>query len=358
MDRRPTIHNSVSGERFETLLLPRVSLTHEGMRAALAFDADAEIVKSLSGEGELRLAAINASSAFDYALDSLTVFSAGASLRVSQAAADDPITPGDPDAVISASQSISGVIDAALSRQFGRFDVALRGSLGRTVYGPTTYATPPVVDNSDSNVTIATGGIRVGFEMTPILTLFADGSVERNWFDGVSSTLLVKPDGTTYTGKVGIAGKWNEVFEAEASVGFALRRFDAASLSEVVGTLYNASITFRPDTDWTLRAAFSTDFVPPGPEDTGTARIEYDATADVSYLVNQWLTLRASAAWYATDLPGSTDTETGYGVGLGADYLVGDHVVLNADYAFTHDEISPDPTEDAHRVTLGITLKR
>ena len=349
--------HTTSGERFEALLLPSVALTHTGNRWALNFAASAELVKPITS-GELRVAALRSSGGFDYALDQLTLLSATAALDLTQGPPDEPLDLGNPDTVIAAPLALSGAVEAALSRRFGRFDLALRGSLGRTVYGPTTYAAPPVTDNSDQNFTETGAGLRIGFEATPMLTIFADGSVSRDWFDGPSSALLVSSDATTYAGKLGVSGQWNQVFEAEASVGFALRRFDAARLGEVTATLYDASLTFTPDEAWAFRAAFATSIAPPGPEGSGTARIDYEATAEASYRINAWLKLRASANWRAAELVGSTDSETGYGFGLGAEYQLNEHTALTADYGFSHAEITPDPAEDAHRVTLGVTFKR
>jgi len=86
--------------------------------------------------------------------------------------------------------------------------------------------------------------------------------------------------------------------------------------------------------------------------------VDYSANADVAYTVNSWLTLRALADWYSTRYAGSTNTETGYGLGAGADYKVNAHTALSADYGYDYAESTVNGVQDAHRVTVGVTLSR
>ena len=148
------------------------------------------------------------------------------------------------------------------------------------------------------------------------------------------------------------------MLEATASAGVGLRRFDAASPGEVVTQLYDAQITFTPDPTWRMTAGFATTVAPPGPNAGGTARVDYTANAEVAYTVNSWLALRALADWNATRFAGNADTETGYGLGAGADYKVNAHTAVSADYGYDHSESTANGVQQAHRVTVGITLSR
>ena len=77
---------------------------------------------------------------------------------------------------------------------------------------------------------------------------------------------------------------------------------------------------------------------------------------DIAYTVNPWLKLRASAGWSHSVLVGTTDTEDAWDAGAGADYLINEFTSVTADYNFTRSVATPDPAEDTHRVTLGITF--
>ena len=72
-------------------------------------------------------------------------------------------------------------------------------------------------------------------------------------------------DAADYAIRGGLAAKWSEVLEAEASVGVGYRHFTFGAADDIVSQLYDASITFRPDETVTLRGALATTVGAPGP---------------------------------------------------------------------------------------------
>jgi hypothetical protein len=236
--------------------------------------------------------------------------------------------------------------------------VSLRGSLERDAYGNSTLAGPIVQDNTSDNRILAGTGLRIAYGLTPIIKVFVDGGISHDFYDAPSPTYGVKADGTNYELKTGVAGNWGETLQAEGSIGVGLRRFDAAGVSEVVSTLYDASIVYRPRSTVAITAGFATNVTPPGPDGSGTARTEYVASGDIAYTVNPWLALRTLASWTYVDLAGSTGNERGYGFGVGADYALNRNTALTADYGFAHYETVSNPNSNTHRVTVGVTVKR
>lgn len=341
------------GERFEMLAVPSVTLTHQTMRGGYEISADAEF--SRSSLDVTRIAALRAAVAADYELDTLTSISGKLGLSLTQAS---PGAPGVANNVATAPVIGSGEAEAAVTREFGLFEVGLRGSASRTVYGPTTLVDASVVDNSTQNNWQLGSGLRLGYAVTPIVTAFVDGSAGYQFYDLPSPIFLEKLDAADYAVRAGLGAKWNSVLEAEGSIGLGLRRFAAPAFGEVVSTLYDAKLTFRPDETVTLGGTFSTSVGAPGPDSGGLARVEYVAAADASYRLNTWVKLRASAGWRHAQLVGTATTETGYNAGAGLDYLLNEFARLTADYAYRRAETTPDPAEEEHRVTLGVTFSR
>lgn len=341
------------GEHFEALAVPRVSLRHETLRGGYTLEAEAELAKT-SVEG-YRLGALRLSLDADHALDAVTGLSGNLELALTQ---DAPGTPGQPGDVAVAPVVFSGTAGVAADRRFGKFAVDARADAGRTIYGPTTLTGGGEEDNSAQNNWTVEGGLRLGYEVTPLLTAFVDGSVGYQRYDEVSPTYMVALDAADYELRAGLAANWHEIVEAEASVGLGLRRFAEPALGEVTTTLYDASLTYRPDETVTLNAALSTSVGAPGPNSGGTARVEYEATASASYQVNPWLRLRASVGWEQAQLVGIDGSESGYNFGSGLDYRLNEHTTVTADYAFSHAETGTTPGEDEQRVTLGVTLSR
>jgi hypothetical protein len=215
-----------------------------------------------------------------------------------------------------------------------------------------------VTDNSEENYWALDTGLRVGFQATPIFEVFGQAGLGRDMFDLPSSALGVRADATDMVLTGGVTGRWNGIFEATVSAGMAHRRFDAASLGEVVTQLYDAQLSFMPDPTWRMTAGLETVVAPPGPNGEGRARVDHVASAEIAYEVNSWLALRALADWNTARFEGSSTTETGHGLGAGADYRLNAHTALSADYGYDQTESSANGLQEAHRVTVGITLAR
>ena len=344
---------TTGGNYFEASVVPSMVLRHETLRGGYEFSASAELHRSTIEE--LRLGAVRLGFEGDYRFDTSTVLSGNLNLALTR---DSANKPGTLPTVAEQSLVVSGDGEVQIERELGPLVFTGRGNAARTVYGPTTLLDASVVDNSYQNNWRAGGGLRLGYRVTPILTAFVDGSVEHQWYDGISPTYLVKLDATDYEGRIGASVKWHELLEAETSIGYGLRRFAEPALGEASSVLYDASLTFRPDETLEIRGAFTTSFGAPGANSAGTARLEYAATGDVAYRVNPWLRLRASAGWRHAELIGTTDTDSGYSAGLGADYLLNEHTTLTGDYAYSYGQATPSPATDEHRVTLGIAFSR
>ena len=346
--------NATAGERFDIRLVPLISLEHIGTRSAVNFDASAEIVRPSEGN-TVDIGALRLGLQTRYNLDSATRFNANGNLSLTQ---QTPGTPGLANNVAIASQTISGGGDVGLTRQFGKFNVSVTGAAQRNLYGNTTLTDGSIIDNSEQNYWALDSGLRIGFQVTPIFEVFGSGGAGRDVFDRPSVALGVSTDATEYSLRGGVTGRWNSILEVTGSAGMGLRRFDVASVGEVVTKLYDAQVTYTPDPTLRLTAGFATMVTPPGPTGSGRARVDYSAIGQVAYTVNSWLALRALADWNTARFEGSTNVETGHGYGVGADYTVNAHTAVSADYAFDHSDSTANGVQDAHRVTMGITLSR
>lgn len=343
-----------NGEHFEALAVPTVSFRHDFLRGTYNFTGAAELSNSTI-EG-YRVNALRLGTSGEYQVnDDLTLDGAANFALLTPSAS----TTGYPADTVSASQEVSGDAELAATYDFGLFTTTARGSASRSVYGPTTLADSSQIDNTANNNWQFGAGLRFGYKVTPLLTAFIDGSAGYQLYDTIAPSYGVKLDATDYAIRGGLASKWSEVLEAEASVGVGLRRFTFGAADDIVSQLYDASITFRPDETVTLRGALATTVGEPGANASGTARIEYAATGDIAYRVNPWVTLRANAGYRYAIFSDSVATETGYGVGAGADYLVNENLSVAADYSYgVTTDTDPAASDEEHRVTLGVTLKR
>lgn len=346
--------DGTAGERFDIRLVPTVGLEHIGTRSAVNVDASAELTRSGEG-GAVDISALRLGLQGGYDLDSVTRVTANGNLSLSREA---PGTPGQANTIEVAPQTLSGGGEVAVTRQFGRFNVSVSGTAQRSVYGDTRLTDGSAVDNSGQNYWALDGELRVGFAATPVFEVFGTAGAGRDLFDHPSAALGGSTNASDYALKGGVTGRWNGILEVTGSAGLGLRRFDVASLGEVVTQLYDAQVSFTPDPTWRMTAGFATRVTPPGPDGSGTTRVDYAANAEVAYTVNSWLALRALADWNTARFEGSSNVETGHGYGLGADYLVNAHTAVSADYDYARSDSTSNGLQDAHTVTMGVTLSR
>lgn len=344
--------SSSDGNGFVTTLNPGFTATHQGVRTDLVLDGSATLARGNDGNlGATDLALELKASTM---LDANTTLSGNARLGLSQ---DLPATPGLSPLITTPPQVLTGALGGGMDRRFGQFNLGLKGALERTIYGPTTRTDTGVTDNSDQNVWQGDATLRLGLQATPIFEVFGEASLGRDWFDHAGAGGS-KPDATSRALRAGISGNWNGIFSASASMGVGQHDFDAAGLGDITTRLYDASITYSPDSTLNLTASLSTTVTPTGSDSSGTARVAHTALANVDYTVNSWLRLRASADWGRSLLEGSGETERSHGLGAGADYKVNARTAVSADYGYAHRDNSATGPFDSHTVSLGVTLKR
>lgn len=351
---RGAYQTGTGGQRFDAILAPDLTLTHAGTRSSIKFDANAEIQQPLTG-APTNLNALRLSLGTTYAIDRDTGLTAGANFSYGK-----PVNgaPGLAANIEIPPATLAGGGEATLTRQLGKFNVALRGSVTRTVYGDTTRTGGVVTGNADQNVWTMDGGLRLGLQITPIYEVFGEAGIGRDSFDTPNSSFSIKTDATRSSLQAGIKGQWTSVLEAQFSAGLGLRRFDEAGLGEVSNTLYNASLRYTPDRTWIYTGSFTTAVTPPGPGSAGTTKLDYIATGRIDRDINDWLAVHALANWHSARFEGSPETETGYGFGVGGAYKLTRHTALTADYVLSHLDSSSTGIEDNQTVTLGIIVAR
>lgn len=350
---RGTYLNSNGTGSFVTHVLPRFSYTHAGGIATIVVDGSADIAKT-GGQNLPTLASGTLSISGSAPIDSVTTASASANIGLTQ---DLPGTAGLSPAIITPPQVFTGGAEVGVTRQFGRFNLGLGAGVQRTSYGPTNRTDTGLTDNSEQNYWAASANLRLGYQITPILEVFGEGEVQRDIFDSPTASLGTYPNATNRSLRAGVAGQWNNIWSANASVGVGERIFDEATLGAIRAQLYGAEISYTPDSTVTVTAGLETALAPAGADNPGNARIQYTASTSAQYTVNTWLRLRASANWSQSELVGTGTTERRLGLGAGADYVFNAHTSLNADYGYGNTDNSNGNTQ-THQVSLGVTIAR
>ena len=344
--------SSLTGGKGTAIVAPSLSFTRSGERDRTSLSTGGEFSVDTTGATRIDELRLGGSSAYD--LDQWSKLHGSIDLSLTQLKADDSSLPSG---TAVGPTEFTGTAQGDASRNLGRFDVTGRLQGTRFNEGPTTLKDHSVVDNSDQSYWLGLAGLRLGYEMSPLLSVFVDGSESYQKYDAASPSIGKFFDGRATELRGGLSYNLPGTLTAEASAGRAWYDYTDPTLHDQPGWVYDASLTFTPDETVSVGGAFNTTIGPSADTD-GDTDIAYTLTGNASYKVNPWLTLRGAASWNRTQTVGTGAIGSGYTAGAGLDFQTSRHVVWTADYLFSHDAPATSPVEDTHTVTVGVTLKR
>ena len=351
---RGAITNDDGGTRYELIAVPEARLVHQTLRGGYELGVSAELGYAPE-TGSARIGGLTLDARAEHRFDAVTSSEVTARLSLSQ---DDPGSGDFADSVEAAPLVIEGVVEGAVRRDFGPFDAEGRWNLGRKLNGDTLYEDGSSIDNTHDDVSVGGLGGRVGVRLGPMVRAFVDGNVERELYDAASPNVGARLDNYTYALRGGFEARLGPLVEAEASIGYGYRDFEVAGLGDFGQMLFDGRITVRPAETLALGAELTTSFDGPGSMAGARARVTHRLAGTAAYEVNPWLTLRGSAGWSEALSVGTDTAEVEWTVGAGADYQLNQNMQASADYQFSRTQTMPAPQEDAHRLTLGLTLDR
>lgn len=340
-------------DRFELLAIPQVNIARSAAATDFALAAQAGFVAPSQGDARLSEASLDASAL--HRLSPSAGLSFDASLDFSRDDANG-LTIAEAD-VAQAPDRIGARFDAAYAQRFGQFDVVASAGLSRQWVGETRFTDGSTASNAGEEVFAYGGGMRLGYQVTPIVGAFVSGAVEREDFIAPDADLGVARSGTLYELRTGLTGTWSDRVTLEASIGSAWRDYDSSAIADSQGWLYGVSVAYAPTTTTEFSAALDTR-LDAGRGTAGASEI-YDLTLAARYRVNPWLALRASAlAGWDVPVDGSAATER-YGAGAGADFVLGPRTIADIDYSYGwRNDADADPAvRDEHRISAGLTLR-
>ena len=337
---------------YEAIVAPAASINLDSARGQTTLNASGEF--ATDSFTDVRFIALRLGASTTYALDPDTDFTGSTDLSLIQLQPDDTTLPAN-TAVPPLELTGNGL--ASVKRNLGLFDATATVNGQRFIEGPTTLDDASVIDNTSLSYWLGNAELRLGYEMSPLLSVFVDGAESYQKFDAPSPALAVFLDGRTTTLRGGFSYTQDSTFSAEVSAGRAWLDYDDPAVTDSAGWVYDASVSYNPDETLNLTGSFNTTI---GSSSTvaGDTDVGYTLSGEAKYAVNPWLTLRGTAGWTRVDTLGSGDIATGYTVGAGLDFSSSRHSVWSADYAFAHSDPATGIPVDTHTVTVGLTIKR
>ena len=344
--------STLTGGKPSLSLTPEASLTLGGESSTTVYAAGSEL--TVDGAGRARVADLHAGVTGNLRLGPTTTLAGSINGKLTQA---DPNDSSLPVNTLIAPLILDGTAQGIARQNMGKVDATLTLDGERKVVGPTTLDDLSTIDNGDKSYWQGGATLRLGYELTPLLSAFVEGEASVQKFDAPDPTLLTYLDGRTYQLRTGVSFVQGSIISAEASIGRGWLDYVDGSLTDTQDWVYNASVTVKPDETVSLTGALETTLGPstntPGDTDVG-----YLLSGAASYNVNPWLTLRATGSWDRTVTLGTGDNSWGLDAGVGLDYRSSRHIVWSADYSWSRDYAPPTPLNDTHTVSVGVRVNR
>ena len=344
--------NTLTGGKPSLSLTPEASLALGGESSTTVYAAGSEL--TVDGAGQARVADLHAGVTSSLRLGPTTTLAGSLNGKLTQL---DPSDSSLPTNTLIAPLVLDGTAQGIARQNMGKVDATLTLDGERLVSGPTTLDDLSTIDNGDKSYWEGGATLRLGYELTPLLSAFVEGEASVQKFDAPDPTLLNYLDGRTYQLRSGLSFTQGSIISAEASIGRGWLDYFDGSLSDAQDWVYNASVTVKPDETVSLTGALETTLKPstntPGDTDVG-----YLLSGAAAYNVNPWLTLRATGSWDRTVTLGTGDHSWGLDAGVGLDYRSSRHIVWSADYTWSRDYAPPTPLNDTHTVSVGVRVNR
>ena len=241
-------------------------------------------------------------------------------------------------------------------RNFARLFALVGGELRRFDFGDTDE-----VNNDDRDRNQYLARARVGYEVTPRLNGFVEGTVDARRYDETPDDTGRDRDSEGYSLRAGADIDLTGIVFGELSAGYNRRKYDDDALDTVDGLSFGGAVTWNV-TQLTsvvfegLGEIQETTIVAGG--DEATANFQKTISVDVTHELLRNVLLNANAAYIRDDFEGVDRTDYSLLLGGGVSYLLNRNLSLDATYSFrTRDSDSDEAEYTRNIIRLGLTAK-
>jgi hypothetical protein len=129
-----------------------------------------------------------------------------------------------------------------LTQRFNRVEVTVKGTAERTEYQESKFTDGTTGSNSDRDYNRFGGTLRTSYDLMPGLKPFVEAGADTRRHDLEFDRFGLRRDSDGWTVKGGSTFDFSRRFTGEASIGWINRKYEDASLQELNGFLFDASL--------------------------------------------------------------------------------------------------------------------
>jgi hypothetical protein len=222
---------------------------------------------------------------------------------------------------------------ATLNHRINRVSMFLRGGFRAFEYEDTPLSNGTSEDNSDRNNYKLTTTMRVGYDISPRLTVFSELDYSQTVYDQRVDNNGDIRDSNSYGASAGVVVSISDLWNGEVSVGYRRGVFDDPNFDSVDALTANALLTWRPSRLTTLTANLATDLGQTTLAGSSGSVVR-TAAVNITHAWRENIELIAGASVQYEKFSGVSLDELTYSFSLGADYSVGRNMTLGARYNF------------------------
>lgn len=331
------------------------TLTSDWSRHELTVGADGAWQETLSGDGSDKPRGnIDARLRLDLADDTIAIINGAYSF--SREDTDDPNA-------VSGARVQSGVNQfgggASIERDFGLIRGSIAADVTRYQYSDAELANGGTLERSDRDRNRYTLSSRLGYEVSPALTPFVEGTIGRIDYDEAIDSAGYRRSADLYGAKTGLAVDLGEKLRGEIAVGYEHQKYEDARLEEL------SALTLDGNIFWSPREGTSVDLTLDTTIDPSTAAGVNGATihrlkTELAHDLRSNLVARLSGGTTFTNYDGSAasgDT-TAYLAGAGLTWKVNRYFEATADLTYERTNYKTGTDNDTVTALVGVTAKR
>ena len=201
-----------------------------------------------------------------------------------------------------------------LTQRFNRVEVTVKGTAERTEYQESKFTDGTTGSNADRDYNRFGGALRTGYDLMPGLKPFVEVSADTRQHDLQFDRFGMQRDSDGWIVKGGSTFAFSRKLAGEIAVGWINRKYKDASLQELNGFLFDASLIYSmsalTNVKLTAQTVASETTVP------GTAGVlTRNAGIEVEHSFRRWLVGAVKFNYGLDDYVGSTRKDDRYSIG-------------------------------------------
>ena len=213
--------------------------------------------------------------------------------------------------------------------KFGRFSLALHGSIDRTGYQSATLSNGTIDDVASDNFSDTGVKLRGAYQASPEFSPFIEAATDARRYDHAIDANGYARNSTGWSASFGASVEVTRLITGEVSAGYAHRRYSDARLAPVRGPIVSASLIWSP-TPLTTVTLNATSGINDSTIAGASSAMTRTVALDIAHRLLRNFLLGANAGYTTDKYNGVTQSDSTAIFGARAEYDIGRDIVLKA----------------------------